>query len=62
MAELSDNMENEEESRNLLEMFAELPGGVQRLIIAVLVVLVLIVVVFIQRLIQTEEAVSEGAD
>lgn len=59
MAELSENLENEQESGNLFSKFAELPAGVQRLIIAVMVVLVLIVIVFIQRLIQTEEAVSE---
>lgn len=61
MAEQSESLATETESGNLLSKFGELPGGVQRLIIAVLVVLVLIVVVLIQRLIQTEEAVSEDS-
>ncbi|MDX1414259.1 MAG: hypothetical protein R3293_08705 [Candidatus Promineifilaceae bacterium] len=62
MEELTEGTTAEEGGGNVISMFAELPPGVQRLIIAVIVVLVLIVLAFLQRLIRTEEAVSEDTD
>jgi hypothetical protein len=62
MEDLTENIAAEKGSANLLSKFGELPSGVQRVFIAVLVIVVLIALMFIQRLIKTEEAVSEGAD
>lgn len=62
MEEITENINAEEGSGNLISKFGELPSGVQRLIIAVLVVIVLIALAFIQRLVKTEEAVSEETD
>ena len=62
MEEITENIAGEEGSGNLVSRFGELPSGVQRLIIAVLVVVVLIALMFIQRLIKTEEGVSEEMD
>lgn len=62
MEEITENINAEEGSGNLISKFSELPSGVQRLIIAVLVVIVLIALAFIQRLVKTEEAVSEETD
>lgn len=63
MADLNENNSSTEgSSKNVFSMFGELPSGVQRVIIAVLVVLVLVGLVFIQRLIRTEEAVSAETD
>ena len=50
-----------EESTNLMGKFAELPSGVQRIIIAVFLILILAAAMFLQRLIRTEEAVDEEA-
>ncbi|UCC53825.1 MAG: hypothetical protein JSV68_07595 [Anaerolineaceae bacterium] len=50
-----------EESTNLMGKFAELPSGVQRIIIAVFLLLILAAAMFLQRLIRTEEAVEEEA-
>jgi len=62
MEELTENIAAEKGSANLLSRFGELPGGVQRVIIAILVILVLIVLMFIQRLVKTEEAVGEETE
>lgn len=59
MEDLTKNIDAEKGSGNLLSKFGELPGGVQRVVIAVLVIAVLIALMFIQRLIRTEETVSE---
>ena len=45
----------EEESTNFIGKFSQLPGGVQRVIIAVLVMLLIVVAFFVQRLIRAEE-------
>jgi hypothetical protein len=50
-----------DESTNLMGKFGELPSGVQRIIIAVLLLLILAAAMFLQRLIRTEEAVDEEA-
>jgi len=44
------------ESTNLMGKFGELPSGVQRIIIAVFLLLILAAAMFLQRLIRTEEA------
>jgi hypothetical protein len=44
-----------EESSNLLGKFSQLPGGVQRVIIAVLLVALIVAAYFLQRLIRAEE-------
>jgi hypothetical protein len=49
------------ESTNLMGKFGELPSGVQRIIIAVFLLLILTAAMFLQRLIRTEEAVGEEA-
>jgi hypothetical protein len=43
------------ESTNLMSKFSELPGGVQRIIIAVLLLTLLVAAYFLQRLIRVEE-------
>ena len=43
------------ESTNLIGKFSELPGGVQRIIIAVLLLVLIVAAFFIQRLISAEE-------
>jgi hypothetical protein len=48
-----------DESTNLMGKFGELPSGVQRIVIAVLLLLILAAAMFLQRLIRTEEAVDE---
>lgn len=47
------------ESTNLMGKFGELPSGVQRIIIAVFLLLILAAAMYLQRLIRTEEVVSE---
>ncbi len=47
------------ESTNLMSKFGELPSGVQRIIIAVFLLLILAAAMYLQRLIRTEEVVSE---
>ena len=44
-----------EESTNLIGKFSQLPGGVQRLIIAVLLIVLIVAAFFLQRLIRAEE-------
>jgi len=44
-----------EESTNLIGKFSQLPGGVQRIIIAVLLIVLIVAAFFIQRLIRAEE-------
>ena len=44
-----------DESTNLMGKFGELPSGVQRIIIAVFLLLILAAGMFLQRLIRTEE-------
>ena len=50
-----------DESTNLMGKFSELPSGVQRIIIAVFLLLILAAAMFLQRLIRTEEDADEGA-
>lgn len=45
----------------LFNQFRDLPGGVQRLIIAVLVVSLVFAAYFVARLMQTEEATDQPA-
>ena len=59
---MNENNTTEAGSANILSKFGELPVGVQRVIIAVLVVLLLVALMFIQRMVRTEEAVSEEMD
>ena len=44
-----------EETTNLLGKFSQLPGGVQRIILAVLFLLIVGAVFFLQRLVRAEE-------
>jgi hypothetical protein len=44
-----------EESTNLIGKFRQLPGGVQRIIIAVLLLVLLVAAFFLQRLVHAEE-------
>jgi hypothetical protein len=53
MNELNDT--TTEESANLIGKFSQLPGGVQRVIIAVLLVALIVAAYFLQRLILAEE-------
>ncbi len=43
------------ENTNLMGKFSQLPGGVQRIIIAVLLLALLVAAYFLQRLIRVEE-------
>jgi hypothetical protein len=43
------------ESTNLIGKFSQLPGGVQRIIIAVLLIVLIVAAFFLQRLIRAEE-------
>lgn len=44
-----------EESVNFIGKFSQLPGGVQRVIIAVLLIALIVAAYFLQRLIRAEE-------
>lgn len=44
-----------EESTNLTGKFSQLPGGVQRIIIAVLLIALIVAAYYLQRLIRAEE-------
>ena len=44
-----------EESTNLIGKFRQLPGGVQRVIIAFFLILIIVAAFFLQRLIRVEE-------
>ena len=44
-----------DESTNLMGKFSELPSGVQRIIIAVFLLLILAAAMFLQRMIRVEE-------
>ena len=54
MDEISGNTEADEKS-NLFGKFGELPSGVQRIIIAVLLLIILAAAMFLQRMIRVEE-------
>ena len=51
-------MEEQQETKNPMNKFAQLPGGVQRVIIAVILVLLLIGAMLLMRMIRTEEEVA----
>lgn len=53
MNELNDT--TTEESANLIGKFSQLPGGVQRVIIAVLLIALIVAAYFLQRLVRAEE-------
>jgi hypothetical protein len=48
-------MDETNEKTNLFSKFGELPTGVQRIIIAVLLLLILAAAMFLQRMIRVEE-------
>jgi hypothetical protein len=48
-------MDETNEKTNLFSKFAELPTGVQRIIIAVFLLLILAAAMFLQRMIRVEE-------
>jgi hypothetical protein len=52
-------MEEQQESSNPASKFAQLPGGVQRVIIAVTLVVLLVGAMVLMRLIRTEEDAAE---
>ena len=54
MDEINENLTANEET-NLFSKFGELPTGVQRIIIAVLLLLILAAAMFLQRMIRVEE-------
>ena len=45
----------DDEKTNMMGQFSQLPGGVQRIIIAVLLLLILGAALFLQRMIRAEE-------
>jgi hypothetical protein len=44
-----------EEKTNLIAQFSQLPGGVQRIIIAFFLIVIIVAAFFLQRLIRAEE-------
>ena len=60
MDETNENLAADEKT-NLFSKFGELPTGVQRIIIAVLLLIILAAAMFLQRMIRVEEELEEEA-